>query len=503
MNANEFLVTALTSLDSYKLGHAKMYPEGTSRVYSNMTPRSMHHFRVSDKYKADNTIVWLGAQSLMYEINKIFKETFFNRDEDEVVNDFVDLVTPFVGPNGFDATSIRNLHKLGYLPLKVKALPEGSRVPIGVPVITIVNTVSEFYWLTNFLETWISAELWKMSTSATTASVYRRIIENYAELTGGSKEFVDWQGHDFSVRGMSGILDAAKSGVGHLLSFLGTDNIPAVQYARVVYRGKETFIGGSVPASEHSVMAAGTKENELETYRRMLKMYPSGVISLVSDTYDFFNVITNYARILKEEILNRTPDAIGLAKTVFRPDSGDPVDIICGDPEAPVGSNEYKGAVECLYDLFGGTLNAKGYTTLNQRVGLIYGDSITVERCEAILTRLMAKGFASDNIVFGIGSFTYQYVTRDTLGSAMKATYVVVNGVGVEIFKDPVTDNGTKKSAKGLLRVDQVDGRYVLRDQVTPEEESGGCLETMYLDGELLTSPSLAEMRERLASYKV
>lgn len=494
------LQTALSNTDSYKLGHANMYQDGTTKVYNNFTPRSMSHFNVPEKYKADKKIVWFGLQGFLHELNQVWQDTFFDLDVDTVCAEFSEFVAPFCGPNGFDVTRLRELHALGYLPLEIKALPEGVRVPIGVPLFTITNTVDTAFWLPNYLETWVSTELWKTMTSATVARVYRKIIDQYADLTGGSKEFVAFQGHDFSMRGMSGILDGAKSGAGHLLSFLGTDVLAAVHYINQVYHGKSTFVGCSVPASEHSVMSTETKEEELEVFRRLIKMYPSGVVSLVSDTYDFFQVVTKFAAILKDDILNRVPDSMGLAKVVFRPDSGDPVNIITGDPSAPVGSPEYKGAVECLAEIFGTTTNDKGYKTLNQRVGLIYGDSITVERCEAILVRLAAKGFASDNIVFGIGSYTYQYQTRDTMGFAVKATHRKTNDKGVPIFKDPKTDSGTKRSAKGLLCVQKspITGDYVLLDQVTPEVEKTGELKTVYLNGNILVDDSFEVIRKRL-----
>jgi nicotinamide phosphoribosyltransferase len=494
--------TALTSIDSYKLGHGEMYPDGTTKVYSNFTPRSMSHFNVPDEYKADKKIVWFGLQGFLHELNSVWKETFFDLPEDEVTDEFNEFVAPFCGPNGFNIERVRELHRIGYLPLEIKSLPEGVRVPIGVPVLTITNTVASAFWLPNFLETWLSSELWKSSTSATMARVYRKIIDSYADLTGGSKEFVTWQGHDFSIRGMSGIADAAKSGAGHLLSFTGTDNLPAVKYVNDYYNGKSTFVGGSVPASEHSVMSSSSRDAELDTYRYILSKYPSGVVSLVSDTYDFFQVITTYATILKDDILNRVPDSLGLAKVVFRPDSGDPVKIITGDPDAPVGSPEHKGAVECLWEIFGGDYNDKGFRTLNQRVGLIYGDSITVPRCEAILVKLAAKGFASDNIVFGIGSYTYQFATRDSLGFAMKATHRVTNGEGVAIFKDPKTDNGTKKSAKGLLMVHRIPltGEYMLTDGVTVEGERCGELKTVFLNGEILVNDSIETIRARVSA---
>jgi nicotinamide phosphoribosyltransferase len=247
-------------------------------------------------------------------------------------------------------------------------------------------------------------------------------------------------------------------------------------------------------------MCAGGEESEVETFRRILQTYPTGVVSIVSDTWDYWDTITTKATELKDDILNRQPDSLGLAKCVFRPDSGDPVKIICGDPDAPVGSPEYKGSVVCLDEIFGSTVNAKGYKTLNPRVGLIYGDSITYDRAERILSGLAAKGYASDNIVFGIGSYTFQYNTRDTLGIAMKATYVEINGVGKAIFKNPKTDDGTKKSAKGLLRVERIGDNFVLVNDVNKELERGGCLRTVFLNGEAYNQETFADIRSRLGS---
>ena len=546
-----FLQTALTSVDSYKLGHAPMYPVGTNKVYSNFTPRSMAHFAVPKEFK-DNKMVWAGFKIFLEELVYFWDETFFKQPVETVVAEFNEFVAPFVGPNGFDATHIRNLHALGYLPLTIKALPEGNKVNVGVPVLTITNNVAHAFWLPNYLETWMSCEMWKTPTSATISHVYNRIINKYAELTGGNKDFITWQGHDFSVRGMSGIADAAKSGFGHLLSFSGTDNLPAVKLANDVYGGKNTFVGGSVPATEHSVMCAGGKETEYDTFKRLITDFPSGVISIVSDTWDFWNVVggpTSLAARLKTEILARTPDQFGLAKVVFRPDSGDPVKIICGykywdidtygppnefdmsengyeavkvdgkyykadftywpdgSPDAvrfgkELSECEIKGAVECLWDTFGGTTNEKGFRTLNQRVGLIYGDSITTQRAVSILEQLMAKKFASDNIVLGIGSFTFQYNTRDTMGFAMKATYVQISGNGVEIFKDPKTDAGTKKSAKGLLKVSKVGDDFRLTDCVTSADEELGDLVVVFKDGKFHNSDDIATIRARLAVQK-
>jgi nicotinamide phosphoribosyltransferase len=247
--------------------------------------------------------------------------------------------------------------------------------------------------------------------------------------------------------------------------------------------------------------------------RLITEVYPTGIVSLVSDTYDFFRTISIIVPKLKDDILNRQPDALGYAKVVFRPDSGDPVKVICGDPDAEKDSPAYKGAVECLWDIFGGATNEKGFKFLDQHVGVIYGDSITLERCEAILAGLTKKGFASANIVFGIGSYTYQYATRDSHGCAMKATFGVVNGQERILFKDPKTDQGNvKKSARGLLRVESIEidqsflrdntymthDHYVLHDMQTWEQEQTGALRPVFKDGVLLIDEDLATIRKRL-----
>jgi nicotinamide phosphoribosyltransferase len=255
------------------------------------------------------------------------------------------------------------------------------------------------------------------------------------------------------------------------------------------------LIGGSVPATEHSVMCMGMQDGEMATFRRLIEeIYPQGIVSIVSDTWDFWQVVTEYLPILKPLIVQRE------GKVVIRPDSGDPVHIICGDPNAPEGSPERKGAVACLWEVFGGSISSEGFKILDPHIGVIYGDSITLERCRAICEGLMEKGFATGNIVFGIGSYTYQYVTRDTFGFAVKATYGEVNGVGRAIFKDPKTDNGGKKSARGLLRVDEVNGKLVLTDNCTWEQANGGLLQTVFKDGKMLKMCKLSEIRERLKS---
>jgi nicotinamide phosphoribosyltransferase len=478
--------------DGYKVGHKFQYPSGTTLVYSNLTPRKSRSADV-------NEIVFFGLQYFVKEyLIRQFDEDFFQRAKEEVVKNYARRMDNYLGKDSIPYDHIAALHDLGYLPLEIKALPEGSMVPMRVPIFTIKNTLPEFFWLTNMLETLLSAVLWKPSTSATTAFEYLRVFTRYAkETVGDDLGFIPWQGHDFSFRGMSGIEDAVMSGAGHLLSFSGSDTIPAIDFLERYYNAdcEKELIAGSVPATEHSVMCMGTQDGEIKTFERLIAaIYPAGIVSIVSDTWDFWQVITEFLPQLKDQILKRE------GKVVIRPDSGDPVKIIVGDESAPAGSPAFKGAIECMWETFGGTITPRGYKLLDGHIGLIYGDSITTERQLAILEGLKRKGFASYNVVLGIGSYTYEYVTRDTFGFAMKATYGEVNGVGRDIFKDPKTDDGTKKSAKGLMQVyrDPATGKLALKDQCTWEEEGRGELKTVFKDGKLLVDWTLGEVRRRL-----
>lgn len=481
-------LNAVNLKDGYKVDHRSQYPEGSEKVFTNSTFRHARNPRYTH-------MVNFGLQGAMKELNQTWQESFFSKPREEVLKKYKRRIDNYLGPGAVSYEHIGALHDLGYLPIHVKGLPEGILVPVGVPTFTITNTLPEFFWLPNFLETVLSSLTWKQSTNATIAFEYRKVLQAAAletdpELVAG---FVQWQGHDFSFRGMDGPESATRSGAAHLLSFTGTDTIPSIDYLEDYYNAdcEKELIGGSVPATEHSVMCMGGQETEIETFMRLLtKVYPlAAVLSVVSDTWDYWDTLTVKAVQMKDTIMARP------GKLVFRPDSGDPVKIICGDPEAPVGSPQYKGSIQVLWEIFGGTLTSKGYKRLDPHVGLIYGDSITLERAEEIVAGLKAKGFASTNVVLGIGSFTYQYNTRDTYGMAMKATYGVINGVPVDMFKNPKTDNGVKKSAKGLLRVNP---DLTLSQQVTPEQEKEGLLETVFLDGKQVREDTLSNIRARL-----
>lgn len=473
--------------DGYKLDHRRQYPDGTSLVYANWTPRKSRKEGIEE-------VTLFGLQ---YFIKKYlledFDRNFFQQPKEQVIKAYRRRVNNFLGKNLVGTDHIEALHDLGYLPICIKAIPEGRSASIRVPMFVMYNTLPEFFWLTNYLETLVSAIVWLPCNSATLARRYRHILDHYARETSDNEAFVDWQGHDFSMRGMAGIEASMMSAAGHLLSFTGTDTIPAIDFLERYYgaNSDNELVGGSVAATEHSVMSMGTHEGEFETFKRLVtEVYPFGVVSVVSDTWDLWKVLGEYLPQLHTEILNRN------GKLVIRPDSGDPANILCGDPESPHPIAR-KGVVEALWDVFGGIINSKGYRELDPHIGAIYGDSITLERAENICARLQQKGFASTNVVLGIGSFTYQFNTRDTFGFAMKATYGEVKGKGREIFKDPITDDGMKKSARGLLRLDDSEGGYRLTEQVAWEDE-GGAMKKVFEDGDLLVDLSLAEIRRNI-----
>lgn len=589
-------------VDFYKTSHPFMLPDGIQELSGNFTPRGDKLARVLKDF--DHKVVWFGAQGMCQSLLiEVWNESFFSQPHDKVIARYKHRMDSSLGVCAVPVEKMSALHKLGYLPVSIKALPEGSRVDIRVPLYTIKSTHEEFAWVEQYLETQMSAELWKMLTSATTAYEYRRLFLKYAQETGVDPVFVDFQGHDFSARGMSGMWDAGTSGAGHLLSFKGTDTVNAIDYLEDYYPDPTNpFIGGSIPASEHAVsssniikIAASLKEHgswngwsiaELTPTRdgdiplleiaetaflkwMLLCNKPKGLFSYVSDTFDYFSVISNIAAHLKDDIMGRD------GKVVFRPDSGNPVDILCGIEvddmskresleeaqewmvevlidkmrddtpfaergdetiaghflfdgkihrieveiewnrydkqyyfiDGPCGMTscgevkltaEQKGSVETLWDTFGGTVTDKGYKTLDGHVGLIYGDSITLERAQEILRRLKAKGFSSANVVYGIGSFTFQFVTRDTFGTAIKATFAKIDGQDYELFKDPKTDSGLKKSARGLLRVEFEGDKFVLHDQQTREQESGGLLREIFRDSKMMHMDTLSRIRQRL-----
>lgn len=514
--------------DFYKVSHKDQYAKGTTAIYSTWTPRSNKHLPQVSR------IVQFGLQAFIKKyLIEYFNENFFKRNCEEVIEEYRDFIKRTLATE-VTGDHIRALHQLQYLPIKIKAIPEGKSVLPKVPLLTVENTHKDFFWLTNYFETLFSCMLWQPMTSASIAREYKKILTKYADETCDDRFHVTFQAHDFSMRGMSSLETAEFSGAGHLTSFTGTDTIPAINFVEGYYDTKGEEIGSSIPATEHSVMCS-LGQNEIEAFRHLIEdVYPNGFVSIVSDTWDFWGNVTKTLPYLKDKILARA------GKVVIRPDSGDPVDIICGtekvrSPEllsAFIGTGyfygltkddkiakvtrtfwngeenikideddrtaEQKGLIECLWEIFEGITNSKGYKELDYHIGAIYGDSITLERAETILQKLKEKGFASSNIVFGVGSFTYQFNTRDSLGFAMKSTWAIIEGKETLLYKDPKTDDGTKRSQRGRVAVLNdgntfVDGLYLDNPELKESE-----LVTVFNDGELLKEYSWEEIKNNV-----
>ena len=505
--------------DGYKLGHHRQYPEGTEMVYSNWTPRSCKYFP-----EAEEGAVVFGLQYLIKKyLIKQFNENFFSLSRKQAIKEFYNRVNNFVGIENVGTSHIEALYNLGYLPIEIKALPEGSVCPIRVPWMTIKNTLPEFYWLTNYLETLISCTLWMPSTSATKSRLYKKELMRHAKLTKFPSDVaVDFSCHDFSMRGIGGIEAVIISGMAHLISFCGSETIPAIRALEEYYNADSSneLIAATVPATKHSVMCAGGKEDEIETFKRLItKVYPNGIVSIVSDTWDFWQVIEDFLPKLKNDIMSRN------GRVVIRPDSGDPVDIICGLRTNPhyntkikdgkyyvsyspfdietkyveISKGQYYGAYWMLGEIFGWNATENGYQYPDTHIGLLYGDSITLERQKHIYSRLESVRCAACNLVLGVGSYSFQYASRDSLGYAVKATACIVNGEFRPIFKQPKTDDGTKNSLKGLIAVyKDGEGKYYAKDEVSFEEEKQGELRTVFKDGNLYVNWTLKEIRERI-----
>lgn len=591
--------------DGYKLGHGPMKRKGTTETLANLTPRSDKIYRRTCTSFYDGNLVWIGGEAAIQEIHENWNNSFFNQHQDKVIAEYAEFTKGYLGRDIPTVEQMRELHKLGYLPLEFRGLPEGSLVPMGVPVMTIRNTDPAFEWLVNYHETPISCMTWKTATAATIAREYKAICEHYLKVTGCYDAFtLSVMCHDFSMRGMSGLEDAARTGVGHLSAFIGTDSLLADRYVKRYY-GSEGVISISVPATEHAVTSNNiiSIEQELEAdqyefvsaeqkaicqlmidngedmrlvaevmfvYVLITEIVPDGIVSNVSDTYDFWGMMARGYPYLVD-VIKRRP-ALGLApgKLVVRPDSGVPEDVICGitiqkadsiddavymlrervaeetehgEPgeEYPKGffeidgklmevgaciewnrhdkqfyyidgcdidfarpaelTPEQKGAIRILWETFGGTLTSTGHKLLDPCIGLIYGDSITTKRAEEILRRLEENGFAAANVVFGVGSYTYNCLSRDVFGFAVKATNNVINGVSVAIFKEPKTD-AKKKSAKGRLAVIVGEGgKLELVNNTTLKVVTGSFnrLEVFRLNGEVKRKTSFDTIRERLA----
>ena len=590
-----YAVPAALNADAYKSGHIYQYPEDTKDLFFNLTARSDKYFNTP---LAKDGIISFGVQRFCEDyLRDHWNDTFFNRPKKEVVDETLEIMNGVLGEGAIGREHWEALHDLGYLPVILDAVPEGTLLPIKAPMLAFKPTLDGFAWVAGYLEDVVSDEIWKATTIATIAFHYKRICKKWSDITCDNDLHMPWQCHDFALRGLSGVTDGAFNSVGHLTSFQGTDNFAAVYTAKRVYGEGMTVseIAGSIPATEHSVMTANIireaqqQFNTLDatdaqravgerlTFKRFLtEVYPTGLLSLVSDSFNYWRTIGTIAAELRQTIMERE------GKLVFRPDSGNPFHVVCGYKtihfdqakaiilqrmERNVSSygsltiehvksiqeadaknlphlddwikragyellvwnededgadtlkldtlevrymsiEEIQGSIQTLWNIFGGTINDKGYKILDPHVGIIYGDSITMELADKIFERMALNDFASSNIVFGIGSFTYQYITRDTFGFAVKATNAKIADDEIMLCKEPITDMGLKKSAKGCVLpvVDSETGEIKAVDQLSFEsyEDLVASDETLFqlffCDGVCFSTTSLKEIRNKIDS---
>lgn len=563
-------INSMYLADGYKITHHELYQDGVEVVYSNFTPRSNKFAPKGNNGKVLN----FGQQYAIRFIVEHFNENFFNLPKEEVIQDIKTNFSAYLGVD-YDTKHIEELHDLGYLPLEIRTLEEGTESTIKIPVLFLYNTNNKFAWVTNYIETILSNLLWQPITTATNVLLMKRIVKQAVlDTDKDNLGIIDFMLHDFSMRGLTGLDAAIGSGLAFASVSKGSDSLPVIQASKHYYGETETPVF-SVRASEHSQMTAGGVEGEFEIYKNLLTKFPNGILSLVSDSFDLWRVLTDYLPKLKDLIMSRD------GKLVIRPDSGNPVDIICGKlpdyldfdnlnedsnyesfshfiyeeygnnitgklvkidgkfyklgdykyfiqdygwdnglseiiqntkqlerngllkkTELPnININEQKGVIELLWNIFGGTINEQGYKVLDPHIGMIYGEAINQDNIQEIFSRLEAKGFAATNCFFGQGSFSMQYVTRDTWGMALKCIAQQKNGELIEIFKDPITDSGIKKSAKGLTVVYKNEtGDYYLKDQATLEEVQSDKneLKIRFRNGNFYNQTTLTEIRNRV-----
>ncbi len=478
---------ALLLSDTYKQCHDRMYPIGLTKLVSYWVPRK-------SMLETQDKMVFFGLQAFIKEyLIDYFNENFFSLTEDEVLELYTDSMDIQIGKENYDLDKIIKLHGLRYLPLQIRALPEGTLVPMGVPCIEITNTHDDFAWLVQWIECILQVELWKPCCHATIGYMYRQIADKWYEKTVENIPS-SMACADFGMRGMSCMDEATRCSASWLISFDKTSTIPAINYIDKYYSAdcKNNKLGIGAVSTEHSVMGANYSidGDEATFVKRLLnELYPNTSFSMVSDTYDYWNMVNNILPQVKDDVMNHN------GKLLIRPDSGDIVDISVK-------------TVEKLWEIFGGTVNSKGYKVLDPHIGIIYGDGCTLSNVDIIWSELEIRGFAANCIAYGVGAFCFSAIvengnlivaTRDTFGIAMKATYGVINGKKLMIYKDPKTDTSKlKKSHKGCCEVyTDENGELICRDELL-EMSDNTLLKAVFENGELVKEDTFLDIRERL-----
>jgi nicotinamide phosphoribosyltransferase len=487
-----YKINSLLLKDFYKAVHSEMLNPGMTKSVSYYTPRKS---RVNRWPKVVNFGLQMFIKNWLIDE---FNENFFNRPEDEVVAEYKRVLDNAMGKDIYDINKVRKLHKLGYLPIEIISIPEGVEVPMRCPIFGITNTHDEFAWLPQALESLISAEVWYPMITATVGHTYRQIVDKYYDLTCDDNIPHRRALGNFDFRGDMGVDAALKAAAGWLMSFVNTATVPAIPFMEQMYNCDCTKeeVGFGAVSTEHFVMCSNfAVDGDERTFlkRLLTELYPNTSFSCVCYSYDYWNVVENILPSLKDEIMAHN------GCFLVRGDSGDCVDVVTK-------------TVFKLWELFGGTVNTKGYKVLDPHVKALYGDSITVERAEKIYQILMENGFAASNVSLGVGSFSMHCIeedgmlkpfTRDTFSSCIKACDAIINGKEYPIFKDPKTDRetgeGFKKSQRGACRVFLKDGELTYEDGLTYEESlKNNIMRPVFRDGKLLVDYTIKQVRNQL-----
>lgn len=443
--------------DSYKYSQFNQYPEGTEYVYSYIESRGG---------KFDET-VFFGLQAFIQEyLTRPITQS--NIDEAEAI------ITAHGEP--FNRAGWQRILDVfnGYLPVEIKAVSEGTVVPVGNILVSIMNTDPQSYWLTSFLETALLRAVWYPTTVATNSREIKKVILDALDRTGTPSD-ISFKLHDFGARGVSSLESAGIGGAAHLVNFMGTDTVEALLFARRYYGAD--MAGFSVPAMEHSTVTSWGRRGEVDSYRNMVKKNgkPGGIVSAVSDSYDIYQACRLWGTELKQDVLDSG------ATLVVRPDSGYPADVVLN-------------CVEILEEYFGSTLNEKGYKVLNN-VRVLQGDGINILSIVDILDTLEEEGFSADNVVFGQGGALLQIVNRDDQKFAMKCSAVRVNGEWRDVYKDPITDPG-KRSKRGRLELVERDGEILtIRAEEVDAHFDNVLLDLVFQDGNLVKYQNFEQIR--------
>ena len=444
----------LLNTDSYKVSMFKQYPAGTTGVYSYIESRGGRYDRT----------VFFGLQAF---IKEYLLEPITQNDIDVAATILETHGEPF---NRAGWEYILNKHN-GYLPLVIRAVPEGTVVPTKNVLATIENTDPECFWLTTYLETALLRAVWYPTTVATQSWTIKQVIADYVEKTG-DPTLIDFKLHDFGARGVSSLESAGIGGAAHLVNFMGTDTISGLLYAREYYNAG--IAGFSIPAAEHSTITSWGRDNEVKAYENMVTQFakPGAIVAVVSDSYDVYNAAS---KLWGEELRQQVIDSG--ATIVIRPDSGDPVTV-------------NRQLIEILGQKFGYTTNAKGFKVLNN-VRLIQGDGVNELTIRSILGGFMAMGWSADNIAFGMGGALLQALDRDTQKFAMKCSAAQINGKWIDVQKDPITDSGKKSKAGRVTLFQNRDGTYYsgVEDWMQP------ALIEVFRDGKLVKEYTFEEVR--------